>query len=221
MNESFYSRCGKRAFDAFLSSLGLLALSPLFLVCAILIKFSSPGPVFFRQQRTGLEGKPFRIYKFRSMFCRPNTQTSLLTSSGDPRVTPLGHWLRKTKIDELPQLFNVLLGNMSLVGPRPEVTLYTDKYTEEQRRIFSVRPGITGLASVTFSSEEQLLAGQADKEHYYVSTLMPFKVDLDLRYCRRVTLLGDLGLLLQTFLKLFAASKTLMILVRDSSGPSK
>lgn len=185
--------------DATLSSLGLIVLAPLFFICAVLIKSGSRGPIFFRQLRTGLEGELFRLYKFRSMVCRPAGQESLLTASGDPRITPVGSWLRKTKIDELPQLINVVLGQMSLVGPRPEVPRYTDKYTREQRRILSVKPGITGLASVAFASEEQLLARQGDKERFYVTTLMPLKIDMELKYCRDISFWGDVRILLRTF----------------------
>jgi lipopolysaccharide/colanic/teichoic acid biosynthesis glycosyltransferase len=207
--------------DASLSSLGLVVLSPLLLVCAVLIYFSSRGPVFFRQLRTGLEGDTFRLYKFRSMVCRPPGQESLLTAAGDPRITPVGSWLRKTKTDELPQLINVVLGQMSLVGPRPEVPRYTDKYTREQRRILSVRPGITGVASVAFASEEQLLAGQVDKERFYVTTLMPLKIDMELDYCRDISLWGDVRILLQTFFAVSIGPRPSPISVENSSKLSQ
>ena len=173
------------------------------MLCGLLIKLSSPGPIFFRQIRTGLEGEPFRLFKFRSMICGPSAPESLLTASGDPRITKVGNWLRRGKIDELPQLINVVLGQMSLVGPRPEVPLYTDRYTREQRRILDVAPGITGLASIAFSSEELLLAGQKDKERFYVTTLMPLKINIELQYFRHISLWSDLRILLQT---LFAIS---------------
>lgn len=201
--QSFYLQRGKRWLDLFLSSLGLFALSPWFLIWALLIRFSSPGPVFFRQVRTGLNGRQFRIFKFRTMFIRSDAHTCLLTASDDSRITPVGRWLRKTKIDELPQLINVVTGDMSLVGPRPEVPLYTNLYTQEQRRILSVKPGITGRASIAFAAEEKLLAGRADTEHFYVSILMPYKIEIELQYCRRISLLGDLRVLLETILKLF------------------
>src|SRR5689334_890282 len=130
MKTTFYAHFGKRWFDAVVSFFGLLALSPLLLIIAIAVRFSSPGPALFSQIRTGLFEKPFRILKFRTMRMAPQDSGSLITATGDPRVTPLGHWLRKTKLDELPQLFNVLLGHMSLVGPRPEVPLHTSRYTE-------------------------------------------------------------------------------------------
>jgi lipopolysaccharide/colanic/teichoic acid biosynthesis glycosyltransferase len=221
LKQSLYNRCGKRVLDASLSLLGLIVLAPLFLICAVVIKFSSRGTVFFRQVRTGLEGEAFRLYKFRSMVCRPPGQESLLTASDDPRVTPVGSWLRKTKIDELPQLINVLLGQMSLVGPRPEVHRYTDKYTREQRRILSVRPGITGLASVAFASEEQLLAGQVDKERFYVTTLMPLKIELELEYCRDISLWGDLRILLQTLFAISGGPRPSAYPVENTPKPSQ
>jgi lipopolysaccharide/colanic/teichoic acid biosynthesis glycosyltransferase len=227
LQNSFYVRYGKRACDAALSLAGLVALSPVFLVCAVLIKATSRGPVFFRQARTGLDGKPFRIFKFRSMFCRPQSEGSLLTASGDKRITPVGKWLRKTKADELPQLLNVLLGQMSLVGPRPEVSRYTDQYTKRQKGILSLRPGITGLASIAFSSEERVLAAQPDPEHFYLTTLMPLKVDMELQYSQRITFLGDLRILFQTFVAISGDSKPIVgarntaDLSTGSDGPAK
>ncbi len=220
MKHSLYTRFGKRVLDAVLSSVGLIFLAPLFLVCGLLIKFSSRGPIFFRQVRTGLRGEPFRLYKFRSMVCRPPAQESLLTASGDPRITKVGNWLRKTKIDELPQLINVALGQMSLVGPRPEVSRYTDTYTREQRRVLSVLPGVTGLASIAFSSEEQLLAGQPDKEHFYVTTLMPLKLEIDLHYCSQISFWGDLRILLQTLIAISGGPKPMQKPLRDPSSLS-
>jgi lipopolysaccharide/colanic/teichoic acid biosynthesis glycosyltransferase len=217
MTHSFYQRHGKRWFDFLLSSFGLIALSPLFLICGLLIKLSSPGPVFFRQVRTGLKGSPFRIFKFRTMFIGLDGQTSFLTAAGDSRVTPAGRWLRKTKIDELPQLINVIAGDMSLVGPRPEVPVYTGRYTCEQREILAVKPGITGLGSISFSAEEKLLAGKEDKEYFYLTVVLPYKIDLELRYCRRITLLADLWLILQTIVKLFGRPGPLMMPSQDVS----
>jgi lipopolysaccharide/colanic/teichoic acid biosynthesis glycosyltransferase len=216
LKNSFYTRYGKRVLDAVLSSLGLIFLAPLFLVCGLLIKLSSRGPIFFRQVRTGLRGEPFRLYKFRSMVCRPPALESLLTASGDARITKVGNWLRKTKIDELPQLINVALGQMSLVGPRPEVPRYTDTYTREQRRVLSVLPGITGLASLAFSAEEQLLAGQLDKERFYVTTLMPLKIEIELQYCSKISLWGDLGILLQTLIAISGGPRPSQKLLGDS-----
>ncbi|MGA2813049.1 MAG: sugar transferase [Candidatus Acidiferrum sp.] len=200
--QSFYARRAKRWCDLFFSLLGLVVLSPLFLVCALLIKLSSPGPVFFRQLRSGVEGRPFRIFKFRTMFTQGRAPSSLLTASGDSRITPAGRWLRNSKIDELPQLINVLTGDMSLVGPRPEVPRYTDRYSLQQREILRVKPGITSLASVAFSGEEKLLAAQEDKELFYVKILMPYKIALDLEHCRHITLAGDVRVLFQTMGKL-------------------
>lgn len=203
MRNSLYVNAGKRALDATASGFGLLILSPLFVVVAVLVKASSPGPVFFRQFRTGQFEKPFRIFKFRSMAVSPEGKGSLLTAARDPRVTPLGRFLRKTKLDELPQLINVFRGEMSLVGPRPEVPLYTATYTHEQRRVLEHKPGITGPAAIGHVREEELLAGQADKHAFYLGTLLPAKLAIDLRYCANITLAEDLRLIFATFAGIF------------------
>lgn len=195
----FYSRIGKRCLDLVAASLGLLAISPLMAVVAVAVKLSSPGPILFRQIRVGRFGQPFEMFKFRSMKVT-STPGSRLTASGDPRITPLGAWLRASKIDELPQLFNVLFGQMSLVGPRPEVPEFTAHYTAEQRRVFNVRPGMTGLSADIY--EEQLLADREDKETFYIESLMPKKLASDLRYCETVSLSVDLQIMALTFVKL-------------------
>lgn len=196
---SFYTRYGKRCFDLFAAGLGLLIISPLLTVIAVAVKLSSPGPILFRQIRVGRFGRPFEMLKFRSMSVAESSG-SKLTASGDPRITPLGAWLRVTKIDELPQLFNVLFGHMSLVGPRPEVPEFTAHYTAEQCRVLDVRPGMTGLDTNIY--EEELLAGRDDKEKFYVDHLLPRKLDIDLRYCRTMCLFGDLYIVGLTFVKL-------------------
>lgn len=185
-----------RALDVVVSALLLLLSSPLMLALALLVKLSSPGPVFFRQQRVGRQGRLFWLYKFRSM--RVAGAGPLITSAGDRRITPVGAVLRKWKLDELPQLFNVLRGDMSLVGPRPEVLRYVQRYTEEQRQVLSVRPGITGLSQLAYHNEEELLAGQEDAEDYYLRVLLPAKLALDLEYIRQRTLRSDLQILWQT-----------------------
>lgn len=200
MSATFYSRHGKRWLDATLAFAGLILLSPLLLFVVIAVRLSSPGPALFRQTRTGQFGNPFQILKFRSM--RAGSTGSLVTASGDSRVTPLGRWLRKTKMDELPQLFNVLLGHMSLVGPRPEVPLYTALYSARQKQVFTARPGIT--SPFINADEETLLAGQPDPERFYVTTLMPAKLEIDLAYCQNIRFFHDLRLIIGTVAQLLA-----------------
>lgn len=191
---------GKRVLDVIGASLALLCLLPLLLLLAALVRLSSPGPIFFRQQRVGRGGRLFWLYKFRTM--RVANSGPAITARGDGRITPVGRRLRQWKLDELPQLLNVLRGEMSLVGPRPEVPEYVRHYTEEQRQVLTVRPGITGLTQVEFRNEEALLAGRADVEACYLGTLLPAKLQLDLCYIRERTLAGDLRLLLRTVLAL-------------------
>lgn len=204
MNSNFYTRFGKRCLDAIASFVGLLLLSPLLLLIAIAVRLCSPGPALFSQTRTGQFEKSFRILKFRTMKQVPTDSGPLITAAGDPRVTPLGHWLRKTKIDELPQLFNVLVGEMSLVGPRPEVPLYTSRYSERQKEVFSARPGITGPSIIL--NEEELLASQPHREHFYFTTVMPAKLQIDLAYCAGIRFSEDLRLLFLTLTRLFRPS---------------
>jgi len=198
---NLYSRFGKRLFDVAVSVVGLLLLSPLLCVAAVCVRLSSAGPALFSQLRTGRFGEPFRIFKFRSMRVAPPNAGPLLTASGDSRITPIGRWLRKSKIDELPQLFNVLAGDMSFVGPRPEVPRYTELYTERQKGVLQVRPGITGPAIIV--NEEELLAGSADPESLYVCSIMPAKLEVDLAYCANVSLLGDLKVICVTLFRIF------------------
>ena len=200
-NSSFYIRFGKRCFDTALSFIGLLLLSPLLLLIAIAVRLTSPGTALFSQVRTGQFEKPFRILKFRTMSKAPPGSGPLITASGDPRITPLGRWLRKTKLDELPQLFNVLAGHMSLIGPRPEVPFYTSRYTEQQKEVLSARPGITG-PSINFN-EEEILSGRADREHFYFSAVMPAKLEIHRAYCANVRFTEDLRILFLTLAGLF------------------
>lgn len=197
MPQSFYVRHGKRWFDAVCSLVGIVLLAPLFVVVAIAIRISSRGPSFFRQVRTGQFEKPFRIFKFRTMrVVGASGSGSLLTAAGDARIFALGAWLRKTKTDELPQLFNVLNGDMSLVGPRPEVPQFTEKYSEVQKRVFVCKPGITGPSANAY--EEELIASQTDKEQFYLSTVMPAKLEIDVAYCQNVSFSRDLSLIVMT-----------------------
>ena len=171
-----------RFFDILFSGLGLLVLSPLFLVLYVLIRLESRGGGFYTQERTGKDGVPFRLYKFRSMR-RDADKGGLITIGGhDPRITRTGYFIRKYKLDELPQLWNVFTGDMSLVGPRPEVAKYTDLYTEEQRRVLSVRPGITDYASIEYVDENEILGRAADPDRAYVEQIMPAKIRLNMKY---------------------------------------
>jgi lipopolysaccharide/colanic/teichoic acid biosynthesis glycosyltransferase len=185
-------------FDAVASAIALLLLSPLFILIALLIKLTSPGPVFFFQQRVGRQGKLFQIAKFRSMQNAAGEQGTAITVHGDPRVTPLGRVLRLLKIDELPQLWNVLKGEMSLVGPRPELPSYVARYTASQRRALAVRPGITDPASIKYALEEHELGQQEDPERFYLDVILPDKLNLNLQYIERITLFRDLSLLSKT-----------------------
>lgn len=187
----------RRAIDLTASLAGLILLSPLLAAVAGLVKLDSPGPVLYRAQRVGQGGRLFRLYKFRSMVTDAARRGPAITTAGDRRVTRVGRLLRRTKIDELPQLINVLKGEMSLVGPRPEDPRYVALYTPEQRQILAVRPGITSPASLHYRREEQLLQG-ADWERVYVEQVMPHKIQLELDYVARRSLWSDLGLILQT-----------------------
>lgn len=186
----------KRLFDMVCAALGLLILSPVLLVCTLLVGLTSPGGVLFRQERIGKDGVPFTIYKFRSM--RKDNAGLKISTSRDARITPVGRVLRKTKLDELPQLWNVLKGDMSFVGPRPEVREYTDLYTPEQRQVLLVRPGITGLASIRYRNENELLTASSDPNRTYIEEVMPAKLALDLNYIPRACVSYDIKLILET-----------------------
>ena len=189
----------KRLFDIIASGLGLIVLSPLFLVLAIWIKLDSKGPVFYRQVRVGYKNKDFRIFKFRSMRVGAD-KGSLVTIGGrDPRVTRSGYWIRKFKLDELPQLINVFVGDMSLVGPRPEVRHYVDYYTPEQMHVLDVRPGITDPASIKFRNENELMEKAEDPEKYYIEVIMQEKIRLYLEYVEKHNFFYDMGLIFKTF----------------------
>ena len=182
-----------------MSWLGLLVLSPLFLILAVWIKLDSPGPVFYRQVRVGRYNRDFRIFKFRSMRVGAD-KGSLVTIGGrDPRITRSGYFIRKFKLDELPQLINVLVGDMSLVGPRPEVRHYVDYWTPEQMHVLDVRPGITDPASIKFRNENELMAQAEDPEKYYIEVIMQEKLKLYLEYVRSHSFWGDIKLIFKTF----------------------
>jgi lipopolysaccharide/colanic/teichoic acid biosynthesis glycosyltransferase len=193
----------KRLFDILFSFIGLLLLQPFFIVIAIMIKIDSTGPVFFRQGRVGKNFRRFMIYKFRTMVVDAEKKGLRITSGGDRRVTRVGRMLRKFKIDELPQLFNVLKGDMSLVGPRPEVEEYVKLYEEDYREILKRRPGITDVSSIIFREEEAVLENQADPEGYYKKILLPEKIRLTKEYIEKSSFLYDLKLVLNTLHRIF------------------
>lgn len=192
----------KRLFDCIISSFLLLIFLPLFVFIALLVQFSSKGGVFYTQKRVGQGGKPFGMFKFRTMYVDADKKSLLTIGDHDPRVTVVGFYLRKYKIDELPQLFNVWLGTMSLVGPRPEVSRYTDLYTDEQRQILNVKPGITDYASIEYADESELLAQAADPEKEYIEQIMPRKIALNQRYIAEQGVFVDIKIILLTLLKI-------------------
>lgn len=194
-------RFSKRCFDIFFSLLGILFLLLLFLFVAIAIKCSSKGPVLFKQERVGKNGKTFKIWKFRSMVVDAEAKGRQITTDGDSRITKVGKFIRKTKIDELPQLFNVLSGKMSFVGPRPEVPRYVELYTEEQRKVLTVKPGITDLASIEYRNENDLLKEAEDSDRKYIEEIMPAKLELNLKYIEKAGFFYDIGLIFKTVFK--------------------
>jgi len=195
-------RYSKRMCDILCAGVGLLVLWPFLLAVAVAIWLSDRGPVFFRQERVGRGGQSFRMWKFRTMVVNAEARGGQLTVGEDKRITGVGKWLRRLKLDELPQLLNVVAGQMSLVGPRPEVRRYTDLYTEDQRRVLDLMPGITDPASIRYRDESALLAQQADPERAYVEQVMPEKIRLNLEYAARANVLTDLGTILTTLLKI-------------------
>lgn len=192
----------KRPFDLVCALLGMLVLLPLFIPVAIAVKLGSPGPVFFRQERVGRFGVPFRIFKFRTMRVDAEQRGPQVSRGGDPRITAVGGFLRKYKLDELPQLLNVIRGEMSLVGPRPEVPRYVAAYPEAYREILSVRPGITDFAAIEYRDENELLRSADNPEAVYIETILPAKITLYQRYLREQSFGTDLRLIVQTLTKI-------------------
>lgn len=188
-----------RFFDILFSALGLIVLSPLFLVLYLLIRLESRGGGFYSQQRIGLGGKPFRLYKFRSMRVGSDKKGLITVGEHDNRITRTGAFIRKYKLDELPQLWNVLTGDMSLVGPRPEVEKYTSLYTPEQRRVLDVRPGITDWASIEYVDENRILGEASDPDKAYVEQIMPAKIALNMRYINHRTVGEYIRIIFATF----------------------
>lgn len=190
----------KRSFDIIFSSLGLILFLPLLLIIAFLIKLESQGPIFFRQSRVGKNNKDFKIFKFRTMFIGSDKKGLLTVGNRDPRVTKVGYFLRKYKLDELPQLINVLLGNMSFVGPRPEVRHYVNFYSESDLKILSVKPGITDYASIHFRNEVELLRESENPEKFYIEHILPEKIALNNKYIEQNSLLIDIKIIFKTLL---------------------
>lgn len=196
----------KRACDVTFSFVGLVVLFPLFIIIAILIKIDSPGPIFYTQTRVGKDGRNFKIYKFRKMHHYVGNHGSKLTLAHDQRMTRMGSLLRKTKLDELPQAWNVLKGDMAVVGPRPETPNFVKHYSREQYDVLKVRPGITDYASVYFLDEGALLEKVADPEKYYIETIMPKKINLSKIYIRDMSIINDMKIILLTFSSILAGN---------------
>jgi lipopolysaccharide/colanic/teichoic acid biosynthesis glycosyltransferase len=209
----------KRLFDFVCATIGLIVLAPLLAAVAVAIKVESEGPVFYRGRRAGRYGKPFRIFKFRTMVINADKIGGPSSAANDPRITRVGGFLRKYKLDELPQLLNVVKGEMSLVGPRPEVLQYVELFSTEERAILSVLPGITDWASIANSDEGARLAGSADPEKMYLEEIRPEKIRLQLEYVRRRSFATDLGILLQTLKVLVSKERSMAAMeVRARGG---
>ena len=193
----------KRFLDITVSGLGLLCLSPLFVVLAIWIKYDSLGPVFYRQTRVGRRNRDFQVYKFRSMQVGADNKGLITIGGHDARITHSGYYIRKYKLDELPQLINVFLGDMSLVGPRPEVRKYVDLYTPEQMHVLDVRPGITDLASIKYRNENELLGAVDDPEQYYQNVILPDTLRINQEYIKKSSLLFDIKIIFKTVVTIF------------------
>jgi len=191
-------RVGQRGFDVLTAMLALPILCPVFVLTAFIIAIEDGLPVFYCQQRIGRRGRPFRLFKFRSMVRNADRAGRLITVGGDPRITRIGAYLRRTKLDELPQIINVLRGEMSFVGPRPEVSRYVEKYDQEQRLVLRVSPGITDVASMYFRGESEQLAAFRDPEGVYIRLFVPAKIRLNMAYLRRATLASDVRTIFRT-----------------------
>ncbi len=191
----------KRIFDLFFAIFGIIVLSPFLIIIAILIKLDSKGSVFFKQTRITKDSKEFQIYKFRTM--RENTEgNKQITVGNDNRITKIGSFLRKTKLDELPQFINILKGEMSFVGPRPEVPKYVALYTDEQKEILKIRAGITDYASIYFSNESEILGEQENPEEFYIKKIMPYKIELNKKYLKEIGIITDIKLIFLTIFKI-------------------
>jgi lipopolysaccharide/colanic/teichoic acid biosynthesis glycosyltransferase len=192
----------KRGIDILFSLIGLICLFPFFIFISFFIFITSKGGVFFVQLRVGKNNKDFKLYKFRTMFLNSVSKGLLTVGNNDKRITKLGYYLRKNKLDELPQLINVLNCTMSLVGPRPEVRKYVNLYNSEQKSILDVKPGITDLASIMYYNENEILANSVNPEQTYINEIMPIKLELNKQYINEMSLLTDLKIIFKTFMKL-------------------
>lgn len=192
----------KRLFDICCSLIGLIFLAPFLLVICFFIVINNGFPVFYLQTRVGKNNKDFKLFKFRTMYKDADKKGLLTVGGRDPRVTPIGYYLRKYKLDELPQLLNVLFGSMSLVGPRPEVRKYVDMYDAEQKKVLNAKPGITDLASLEYINENELLAQSSNPEETYIKEIMPAKLELNKKYINSQGLATDLGIILKTIKKI-------------------
>lgn len=193
----------KRIFDILTSAIVLLVLLPVWLVIALLIAIESPGGVFYKQVRVGKDNRDFQLYKFRTMRVGSDKKGLLTVGERDNRITRIGYFLRKYKIDEFPQLLNIIKGDMSIVGPRPEVRKYVDMYTPEQTKVLSVRPGLTDYASIKYVNENEVLAASDNPEQTYIDEVMPAKLELNLQYIANQSLLEDIRLIFKTFKAIF------------------
>jgi len=194
----------KRIFDISVSLIALILFLPFFVILAILITIDSKGGIFYKQQRIGRNEQPFLMYKFRTMFTDADKKGLLTVGNHDNRITRMGYFLRKYKLDELPQLWNVLLGDMSLVGPRPEVKRYVDLYNTQQRQVFNIRPGLTDYASFDFINENELLAKSKNPEETYIQEILPKKLELSLQYIREMSFFTDIKIILKTIKKIIS-----------------
>ena len=203
VSRSLYCRSGKRLLDISLALMGLVIALPFLALGALAVWLESGRPIFFMQWRVGRHSRQFKIIKLRTMRNAAEVNGAKVTASNDPRITAVGKWLRRTKVDEIPQLFNILKGEMSFVGPRPEIPEYVMAYTQLQTSVLNVRPGLTGPAALAFIDEERVLANHLNEEDFYRRVLMPAKLELDLAYCKTITLLTDLKLISLTLLCIF------------------
>jgi lipopolysaccharide/colanic/teichoic acid biosynthesis glycosyltransferase len=189
----------KRIFDCLFSCIGLIIISPIFFLLSLLIALDSQGGIFYKQVRIGKNMRPFKLFKFRTMYANSDKKGLLTVGDNDNRITRVGYYLRKYKLDELPQLINVLIGEMSFVGPRPEVEKYVKLYNNEQQKVLSVKPGITDWASIRYVNESELLARSSEPEKTYINEIMPAKLAINLEYVKQNNLLIDIKIILHTF----------------------
>jgi len=193
----------KRLFDIITALIGIIILSPFLFIIALLVIIDSHGGILYRQVRVGKDMKEFKLFKFRTMFTDADKKGLLTVGMRDNRITKIGYSLRKYKLDELPQLFNVLIGSMSMVGPRPEVPKYVAMYNDEQKKVLSIKPGITDYASIVYANENEILANAPNPEEVYINKIMPSKLKLNLKYMDEMGLMTDLGIILRTIGKVF------------------